>query len=422
MIETTVWRSFPDAEATVRPFLAGHARNPFLGFDWTAEYSRCVREPQGWQPLLMGFFRAGRMVAFAPLALRRRLGGIRIVTFAGEGRSPYLGLAGETSPEIVAALRTQALRVSPHSVLYLSGVPEGDPLLSHFNPASGLAAVRQTLLCDCLFRDVRLGVADGTPSHRRARKYIPRQIERLSALGEVRQVVLDFDAARQEALAWLPRLFALHDLRHHDRWNIWTAPVIREFLCAYLERAEPSNSLCFVLLLDGVPVSFELGLRIENGFCVLVTAFHPAFQSISVSQANRYLAFGACGRMGIQNYDFARGDSPAKRVWASGRRASFELVAAAGTSWRARLAARMLAGKTRARIWARDHGLRQAKFMVWLSGWIARARRFPRIKGTAPPPVPPRQRPAPEVPLRFRDVANLPVEALAVVLKSAISR
>ncbi|MDP2999785.1 MAG: GNAT family N-acetyltransferase [Bryobacterales bacterium] len=376
MIETKVWRSFRDAEATVRPFLAEHTRNPFLSFDWTAEYSRCVREPQGWQPLPVGFFRTGRMVAFAALSERLRAGGIRIVSFTGEGRGCYLGLAGEVSPEIVAALRREAARESPHTVLRLSDVPKDDPLLSALGPLDGFTEVRRTPIDVCPFRDLRPGAPRDSASHRKTQQTIHRHLRRLKSAGEVRHVVLDFDARREEALAWLPRLWALHDLRHHERRNPWTAPANREFLGAYLKRAGRSDAICFVLLLDGAPVSFELGLRMGNALCMFLTACHPGYPSLSLTQINRSLSFDACGDLGVEIYDLGRGEARSKRVWTSGARTNLELVAAAGTSWRARLAAAALAAMTRARIRARDHGASRSKLKIFWSACLTRAGRL----------------------------------------------
>ena len=75
-----------------------------------------------------------------------------------------------------------------------------------------------------------------------------------------------------------------------------------------------------MLLVDGLPVSFEPRLRSGTRFQALVTEFHAAFEPISLTRMNRYLSFAACRDPGIEVYDFGRGGALAKRVWASGAR------------------------------------------------------------------------------------------------------
>jgi CelD/BcsL family acetyltransferase involved in cellulose biosynthesis len=412
VLRAVAWNSFHEAEAMVRPFLREHNQNIFLSFDWTVEYSRRVREPHGWRPLPVGVFREDRMVAFALLSVRRGTCGIPIVTFTGEGRGAYLGLAGESSAEVIETLRNELVRLLPHAVLRLADVVEGDPLLDHFDASTGLAAVHRTAVYPCPFRDLRPGAPADSPSHRTFQKRIPGYARRLERFGEVRHLLLDFDAAREQALEWLPRLFALHDLRHGQRRNPWTAPGNRAFLAAWLESAERTQCLCFVLLLDGLPVAFDLGFRVGDSFCLHIPAFHTAFEKFRLGHINRYFSYAACRELGIGIYDFARGDAFAKRIWATGKRDNFDLVAAAGTSRRAWLVAQTMAAKTRAMVWARGHGLSRSKLTRWWYGWLNRA-------GAAPPaalPEQPARQPGQTVPFRYGLVADLPLDLLTRVV------
>ena len=84
----------------------------------------------------------------------------------------------------------------------------------------------------------------------------------------------------------------------------------------------------------------------------------------------RHLTFPACREPGIWTYVFGRGNAYAKRVWATGTRNDFELVAAVGESWRGRLAAKMLAAKTRIMVWGRSRGLSRSKATLWWSRLI----------------------------------------------------
>lgn len=403
----------------VRPFLREHNQNPFLSFDWTAEYSRRVREPDGWQPLPVAILSEDRMVAFAPLSVRRGACGIAVVTFTGEGRGAYLGLAGESSPAVVETLRNEIARLFPHAVLRLSDVLEDDPLLKHFDSSIGLAAVHRAAIYPCPFRDLRPDAPPDPPSHRTFQKRIPGYARRLERFGEVRHLLLDFDAARREALEWLPRLFALHDLRHGRRRNPWTDPDNRAFLSAWLERAECSRCLCFVLLLDGMPVAFDLGFRVGDSFCLHIPAFHTAFEKLRLGHINRYFSYAKCRELGIGIYDFARGDAFAKRIWASGTRDNFELVAAVGASRRAWLAAETMAAKTRAMVWGRGHGLSRSKLKIWWHEWLNRAGRWLPARDAAPAASPEQcvRQPGQTVPFRYRLVADLPLDSLTRVVE-----
>jgi CelD/BcsL family acetyltransferase involved in cellulose biosynthesis len=367
-LETVVWASYAEAEPIVRPFLRARNRNPFLSFDWTAEYSRLLREPLGWRPLPMGFFRNGVLTAFAPLSVRSFPAGVDVVAFTGQGRGSYLGIAGEVAPDVLQAIRAHALSISRHAVLWLPDIPERDPLL---NCAAGFHC---TPMYPCLHRNLRPDAPPEPASRRRKHKAIAKQYQRLARLGDVQRLVLDFDRRRDEALSWWPRILSLHDARHGDRYNVWTNPTLREFLLSYLKNAQETGALCFVLLLNGEPVAFEFGILMERSFCALLTAFDPAYHRLEIGHLNRQLAIGACQDLGFDAYDFARGSSQAKLIWANGSIVEFELAGAAGRSLRARLAAYLLARRTSAAAWARAHGVSLSRAIVAVRKLAARLR------------------------------------------------
>jgi len=407
VLRAVVWNSYAEAEAVVRPFLSEHNRNPFLSFDWTVEYSRRIREPHGWRPLPVGVFRDDRMVAFAPLSVRRGIFGVPVVTFTGEGRGAYLGLAGEISAGVIAALRSELAHSVPHAVLRWSDVVEGDPLLDCFTASGGLSTAHRTAIYPCPYRDLRPSAPPDSTSQRTFHKRVPTYAKRLARFGEVRHLLLDFDQARQESLEWLPRLFALHDLRHGVRRNPWTGSANREFLAAWLARADRTECLCFVLLVDSIPVAFDLGFRIDNSFCLHIPAFHTALEKFRLGHINRYYSFALCRELGIEIYDFARGDAFAKRIWASGVRDNFELAAAVDASLRSRFAAEAIAAKARFMVWCRHHGLSRSKLKLWWSE---------QVKHPGPPPLPVAGFVG-KAPFRYGLVADLPLAMLSRVVE-----
>ena len=151
-----------------------------------------------------------------------------------------------------------------------------------FAAPSGLTAVHCAAIYPCHFRDLGPEALPEPPSHRALQRHLPGYAARLRASGDLGLLTLDFDARREEALGWLPRLYALHDLRHSARRNLWKERVNREFLRQWLETAERSQCLAFLLLVDGLPVAFNLGVRIGTTFSSHITAFHPAFQKLSL--------------------------------------------------------------------------------------------------------------------------------------------
>jgi CelD/BcsL family acetyltransferase involved in cellulose biosynthesis len=404
-VETRIWQSFEEAQDSVRPFLAGQHANPFLRYDWLRLYHAAF--PERGRPWLVGVFRQGRLATFAPLAVRW-WAGIPVISFLAAGRSDINGFAGEVTAETVDAVANATLGRLGSAVFVLADVRADDPLASllgaRFPSLMSLRPYPNPL------RDLSSAAPADSKSNRKFQSRIPPYARRLEAFGEVRQEVFDFDACRDRALALLPQLWALHDLRHATRRNAWKEPANRGFLEEFIHTSGDSGLLAFVLFLDGLPVAFDLGFRAGTRYHLYIPAFHPAFERFRLGHVNRWLSFEKCRQMGLEIYDFSRGDSFAKRVWANSSVDSLHCIAAAG-SWPAHLLARVRALAGALKIRGRESGFNRVAGN-WLSRLSAKAKE-------AKKPGAPASSASPSLsgPVRFRDIAPLPLPALTEVVE-----
>lgn len=396
-LETRVFHSFDDASSDLKAvFSSDRSENPFLNWDWMQAYWGSTAR-RGESLLLVGVYRGGAAIGGAAFRVGGRLV-FRTARLLTEGRADRQDFAGEQSPQaaraILAALREQgilAVRCTDvDGTSILARVLRGaNALESHQYP--------------CPFRDLSANAPVDVKSNRTFQKRVPNYGKRLAAFGEVSFQVMDFDRDRAASLALLPQLFALHDLRHAGRRNSWKSNQNREFLAKYLRTAERTNFLAFVTFLDGAPVAFDLGFRAGSRFVLYIPAFHPAFERFRLGHINRHFSFQYCKDAGITTYDFSRGDSFAKRVWAHGATESFAFTAQLKPGLASNAAAFLLDLPVRAKSWARDNGI-PAKVASW-SQWF---RRPAEIGATQVPVV------SFEMPesLRYSSLAKLPLPSL----------
>lgn len=353
MLEARAWNSFERA----RPRLASlfdeaAASNPFHAWDWMSSYWDATRR-KGESVCLLGIFRSDELIAAAAFRLRKVLGAVSVVEFLTEGRSDSQGIAGEQSLAvanvILRYLRTRGICGAAR----LNEMAEPSPMREACRLTHGEGALTREYPCP--YRDLTASAPPESGSNKSFQKRIPNYRRRLEAFGTASLKVLDFDANRQECVAWLPRLFALHDLRHADRRNAWKDVRNREFLANYARTAVRSNLLAFVTLLDGVPVAFDLGFRCGNTFVLYIPAFHPSFEKFRLGHVNRWMTFQECARLGIDHYDFSRGDSFAKRVWAHGAVDNYSCTFALSGGLMSRLTAFTLRAPVRIKAWMREH-------------------------------------------------------------------
>ncbi len=398
----TVWQTEEAARPYYVPFLHEHAPGPFQCAGWLHHYWDSIRRPAGARAFFVGVFREGQMVAFAPFALTVLGGGVTRLGFATDGRADRQGIAGECSGEVLAAIR-DALSKAPQPVVAdWRELADGDPLLGLLPGAESMTVQ------GCPYRVLTPGTAEASKSNKKFQQRIPSYERRLAALGTYEFRTIDCDAQRAEALALLPRLFEIHDLRHAAKRNAWKKDANREFLMSLLRDELPSHLMAFVSYVDGVPVAFDLGFRHGSTFTLYIPAFHPAFEKYRLGHVNRARSYEACLRMGVELYDFSRGRSFAKQVWAHGEVLSYDCIAAVGSSWRARLAARMLVGSRRLIAWSRERGYNQK-----LGAWRERLSR----------PMAPKAAPAASQawdgrrPLRYRLIQDLPLAVIAGIVE-----
>lgn len=357
-MRVTVWDSLEECEGVVRPLLDSEGTNPFLGFDWLKLHWRHFGSQRGRELLLVGVWRNGGLVTFAPLWHRRRFAGLREIGLVGEGLSDYLGFAGEASTcTLQAVVRTITGRW-PDALFRFHDISRDTDLSRALDSATAFACHRKATLYPCTHRD--LDALDGhrfSPGQKKHERRVRNSLLRLRIIGDVQSVVLDFDRDRESALDMLPRMFELHRLRHEGSLNAWCQKRNRAFLEEYLRTARRTSMIAFVTLIDGNPIAFEIVVRSGPRVVLYIPAFHPAFSAFRLGHINLHLMMERCAAEGIRIIDFSKGASQAKRHWATGESRNDRYYVALHASlrnWVVMTGALLL---LRAKVWGREKGL-----------------------------------------------------------------
>lgn len=353
MLDVRSWNSFERARTRLAPmFDEASTANPFHSWEWMSSYWNATRR-KNESACLLGIFRGDELIAATALRLRKVLGAATVAEFLTEGRSDSQGIAGEQSLAVANAVLRYLRARGIHGAVRLNEMAEGSPMYEACRLAHGEQELTREYPCP--YRDLTTSAPPESGSNKSFQKRIPNYRRRLEAFGAAKLKVLDFDSNRNESLEWLPRLFALHDLRHADRRNAWKDARNREFLVHYAKSAERTNLLAFVTLLDGLPVAFDLGFRCGNKFVLYIPAFHPSFEKFRLGHINRWMTFAECAKLGIDHYDFSRGDSFAKRVWAHGAVDNYSCTFPLSGSLISKAATFALRAPVRLKAWMRDH-------------------------------------------------------------------
>jgi CelD/BcsL family acetyltransferase involved in cellulose biosynthesis len=316
-----VWRSFAEAEAEVRPFLARLNENPFASWEWLELYHARFQHAA---PLLVGVYRDAQIITFAALIVKRKAG-LRTIGFLAEGRADINCFVGEVTAATVDAI----LNALPRAALRVADLRESDPLIGLLK--ARLPGLRVLKPYPNPARDLR--APQDSKSNRKFQARIPGNARRLAELGTVEHELIDFDGQRAAALALLPELWRIHDLRHAGRRNAWKFAANRAFLSDYIQKSERSGVLGFVLRLNGQPIAFDIGFRVGRRFLLYIPAFLSEYERFRPGHINRWLAFPKCAELGLESYDFSRGASFAKHVWATGEEWSVHAVNSRWLAW-----------------------------------------------------------------------------------------
>ncbi|MCP5117726.1 MAG: GNAT family N-acetyltransferase [bacterium] len=410
---TKIWDSFAEAEPLIRPFLKAHNRAAFHSFDWLSQCWQHFGRPGRDELVLVGVFSGERLVAFAPLCSRKRLGGVREISFIGEEQTPYPGIAGTVNEQVLEGV-VQAISARYARVVYrFHHIIEENPLGALLEETVLFADTAKIVTYSCPYIQLD-DEAETVPRNKKRARNLKSLIRRLQQIGELRCEVVDFDKDREAALEQLEEMLALHTLRHRRTLNAWCDPQHRQFLRDYLEQAESTGMLALTLTLDGELMSFHFGFRVGDALVLYIIAIHPAFAPFSAGHINQHLALERCRELGIKVYDLSNGASFAKNAWATGSRLSCRYVMAGDRSLATRLAMARSVYSCRLKTWTRERGLNY-KVRRLLGPILERESEEPKRPGMEWPGVSPQG--AAAEPLRYRAVADLPAEKLASVIR-----
>jgi CelD/BcsL family acetyltransferase involved in cellulose biosynthesis len=319
-----IWTSFAECEQTIRPFLESQKQSPFLNFDWLQMYWKHYCELSSMKLLLTGVFDGEKLITMAPLNAQKRLFGVWEIGILGDGYSDYLGFAGETNSKILQAIIDELECQFSNILFKFNDISENNPLSKVLEEQTFLKRHTSIPLFACPYWDMAIATQKKISSSRKKfQSRIRGSLRKLENLGNFECVVLDFDKDRDTALEMFTKLFSLHKIRHHGTMNAWLKPENLNFLKDFIQNSVESNIIAFISLLDGNPIVFELGFRQNGIFILYIPAFHPAFARFRLGHVNRYLSFQHCEKMGIQVYDFSKGDRPDKRYWSNGIKSNY---------------------------------------------------------------------------------------------------
>lgn len=418
-MRVTFWNSLEQCEEQVRELLDEEGENPFLNFDWLRQHWEHFGSRQHKQMLLAGVWRGDRLVTFAPLWHRHRLAGLKEIGLVGEGLSDYLGFAGDASTDALEAVIDAVAERWPSALFRFHDISEDSDLRKALDSSAVFAVRKRVELYPCLRRD--LNASGGSPqssSWKKHRKQIRSSVRRLEKLGDLRFDTVDFDADRETAHQTLSKLMVIHSMRHAGTLNAWCQKQNRAFLEDYLRQAKRTNLLAFVTLLDEMPVGFLLGFRRRERFVAWIQAFHPALAAFGVGHVNLHVAQERCAETGIRVFDLSKGTGHAKRVWADQSSPNYRYYLARQTSLRNWLVMTSELLALRAKVWGRERGWNHYARLHLGEATRAIASWWRQQPGSLPGAA---KHDTEWRPLRYRDVADLPMDALTRVLDHAYS-
>jgi hypothetical protein len=169
----------------------------------------------------------------------------------------------------------------------------------------------------------------------------------------------------------------------------------------------------FAVLLDDIPVVFQLGMRRRARFFGYIQAFHPAFAAFGLGHVGMHLKIEQCAETGIRVVDFSKGASVSKHHWATGESRNHRYYAACRGSARNWLTMNGELLGLRAKVWGREKG-----FNTYLRAHLGKLRRAVRsLRRTDFNDAGGSVRAGEWKRFRYKDVAHLPMAPLTRILE-----
>ncbi len=356
-MEIRVWKSFESCEGEGRPFLENHNRVPFSTFDWLWKYWNHFGKSSGKQLFLVGVYQDQKITTLAPLTIQPRVGGVPQVQLLGDGLSDYLGFVGPVDGPMLQAVVDEVLKEFPDAIFSFNDISESNPLSKVFADSSLFPHFEKIPLYFYPYRDLTVEQKQKrSSSQKRFLSRLRGNHKKLKKMGRFEFTIVDFDEDREEALRLIKDLFALHEQRHLGTGNAWCEEENKQFLTDLIQHAKQSHILGFISSLDGEHLMFTLGFRIGTTFFEYIIAFHPAFAPFRLGQLNRSLSFDPCREMGIQIYDFSKGETIDKKAWAQGKKESSRYLFIPNPSFKNRCVMKWDSTYLRAKVWGRKKG------------------------------------------------------------------
>jgi len=280
-----------------------------------------------------------RLLAAAPIAIRRGGAGLTVGEIVGTGPVPTrgMGLADKadflvraTHVEGGRVLATEVVRLLDRvDVLDLKGFDAGSPTRGHLEAAAPAGA-------HAIERSVSPYLALTSPwedyvrsRSRNFRKHLKKYWRLLEEAGSMEVARMDSDA---DARAWMDEVFAVNrtSWKAERGTDLFRSPPIREFFAGLIPAMATHHRIDLRMVrLDGKPAAYELCFDFGGRLFSYNGAYRADLDRGSPGTAlTAAVIESACDRGRIE-YDMLRGDESYKLRWSETLRTEWQLLVAA---------------------------------------------------------------------------------------------
>jgi CelD/BcsL family acetyltransferase involved in cellulose biosynthesis len=285
-----------------------HYRNPFLSYRWT---QACLDNlPSCRSPFFLTARAGVRLVGVAPLRREGRLG-LRVLRFAGDGRSDYLGfLCSPDHPQVerilleglavhraewdLAVLRQLAVPFST-----LSSVPLPRPLRDR--------SVAGTIAPYLAHDGDWASLVEAGPYWLREMKKSNRRFEREG--GTVECFTGTAAADRMGQVAWVEA----HSWKGRQETTRLQRGPGADLIRQALATMGDAGMELWLARLNDTPVAYQIAFRSVERIALYSSAYHEDHRRYSPGALVIYHAVRAAWTAGVREYDFMSGDEEYKR-------------------------------------------------------------------------------------------------------------
>lgn len=306
------WEILSSAEALAKvapewEALQGRAgRFIFTGHAWVEGWWRFIGTPSGASLLVVTGRKDGKLVAVAPLAIRRR-GGVRLLEWAAGPVSDYSDFLLE-KPEDAQALWTFARENAPYDLAHIKEVhPESvclPPLVALTKPVKESEA--RTLRLEWPSFDAWMATLPYA-----VRKHYRARVKQAESIGPLKYEVLRDDVPEEAIARLVAQKAAL--LAAQGRHGVFDAAGAKDFFYSISTAEGKNGALHFSTLRCGEHViATHLGFVHGGAFLSYMPSYDEGYSQLSPGRLMMLRCIGWAMENGLKEFDFMRGEDTYK--------------------------------------------------------------------------------------------------------------